>query len=79
MQLLGIMLWPRQEAGLQAIHTFCCTKLCLGLTFRPLSENQLFDLQDAGGPGDFERADVAGDMPKFQFDVIRHGMQLHAQ
>ena len=58
---------------------FRCTKHCLGLTFRPLSENQLFDLQDAGGPGDFDRADVAGDMPKFQLNVIRHGMQLHAQ
>ena len=70
MQLLGMMIWLRQEAGLLAIYVFRCTKSCLGLTFRPLSENQLFDLQDAGGPGDFERADVAGDMPKFQLDVI---------
>ena len=66
-------------SGLPDINMRPCTKHCLCLTFRPLSENQLFDLQDARGPGDFERADVAGDMPEFQLDVIRHGMQLHAQ
>ena len=65
MQHLGIMIWLRQEAGLPTIYILRCMKHCLGLTFRPLSEYQLFDLQDAGGPGDFERADVAGDMPKF--------------
>ena len=33
-----------------------------GLTFGPLRVELLFDLQDAGGPRDFERSDVARDV-----------------